>query len=150
MAKLTAPMVQNVYNTLLEEKGLSPKSVKNIHGVLHRALEQAKKLNYLRENPLDAVILPRTEKPQLQTMDDADMIAFLQAIEGDAYEIELFVDAFTGLRQGELLGLTWDCVDFEHQTLLINKQHNRAKGEKEFHFSSLKQKKSAALRLRTK
>ncbi len=150
LAKLTAPMVQNVYNTLLEEKGLSPKSVKNIHGVLHRALEQAKKLNYLRENPLDAVILPRTEKPQLQTMDDADMIAFLQAIEGDAYEIELFVDAFTGLRQGELLGLTWDCVDFEHQTLLINKQHNRAKGEKEFHFSSLKQKKSAALRLRTK
>ena len=124
LAKLTAPMVQNVYNTLLEEKGLSPKSVKNIHGVLHRALEQAKKLNYLRENPLDAVILPRTEKPQLQTMDDADMIAFLQAIEGDAYEIELFVDAFTGLRQGELLGLTWDCVDFEHQTLLINKQHN--------------------------
>ena len=77
LAKLTAPMVQNVYNTLLEEKGLSPKSVKNIHGVLHRALEQAKKLNYLRENPLDAVILPRTEKPQLQTMDDADMIAFL-------------------------------------------------------------------------
>ena len=49
---------------------------------------------------MDAVILPRTEKPQLQTMDDADMIAFLQAIEGDAYEIELFVDAFTGLRQG--------------------------------------------------
>lgn len=145
LVKLTAPMVQNVYNTLLEERGLSPKSVKNIHGVLHRALEQAKKLNYLRENPLDAVILPRTEKPQLQTMDDADMIAFLQAIEGDAYEIELFVDAFTGLRQGELLGLTWDCVDFEHQTLLINKQHNRAKGEKEFHFSSLKTEKVRSL-----
>ena len=36
------------------------------------------------------------------------------------------------------------------QTLLINKQHNRAKGEKEFHFSSLKTEKSAALRLQTK
>ena len=35
---------------------------------------------------------------------------------------------FTGLRQGELLGLTWNCVDFEKGTLLINKQHNRAKG----------------------
>ena len=80
-----------------------------------------------------------------QTMDEADMIAFLQAIEGDAYEIELCVDAFTGLRQGELLGLTWDCVDFEHQTLLINKQHNRAKGEKEFHFSSLKTEKVRSL-----
>ena len=37
-----------------------------------------------------------------------------------------------------MLGLTWDCVDFERGTLLINKQHNKAKGEKEYHFSSLK------------
>ena len=43
------------------------------------------------------------------------------------------------------MGLTWDCVDFEHQTLLINKQHNRAKGEKEFHFSSLKTEKVRSL-----
>ena len=43
------------------------------------------------------------------------------------------------------MGLTWDCVAFEHQTLLINKQHNRAKGEKEFHFSSLKTEKVRSL-----
>ena len=36
-------------------------------------------------------------------------------------------------------------MDFEHQTLLINKQHNRAKGEKEFHFSSLKTEKVRSL-----
>lgn len=47
---------------LIREKGLSPKSVKNIHGVLRRALEQAKKLGYLKENPLEAVIVPRVEK----------------------------------------------------------------------------------------
>ena len=29
---------------------------------------------------------------------------------------------FTGMRQGEVLGLTWDCVDFERNTILVNKQ----------------------------
>ena len=78
-------------------------------------------------------------------MDIDDVSTFLQAIKGDPYELPLFVDLFTGLRQGELLGLTWDCVDFEKGTLLINKQHNRAKGEKEYHFSPLKNSRPRCL-----
>lgn len=41
LSKLSAPMIQNMYNTLQREKGLSPKTIKNVHGVLHRALTQA-------------------------------------------------------------------------------------------------------------
>ncbi len=138
MASLTTQMIQQVYNMLQFEKHLSPKSIKNIHGVFHKAIEQAIKMGYIKQNPLDAVVLPRVEKRQIQTMEDSDMTAFLEAIKGHPYENVLFVTVFTGLRQGEVLGLTWDCVDFERGTLLINKQHNKAKGEKEYHFSSLK------------
>lgn len=138
MVDLTPQKIQQVYNMLQKEKGLSPKSIKNIHGVFHKALEQARKLGYLKVNPLDAVILPRVEKKQIHAMEDSDMVAFLDAIKGHPYERLLFVTVFTGLRQGEVLGLTWDCVDFENNTLLINKQHNRVKGEKEYKFSSLK------------
>ena len=56
-----------------------------------------------------------------------------------------FVDLFTGLRQGEILGLTWDCVDFEAGTLLINKQHSKRKGSKVYEFSSLKNDKPRLL-----
>lgn len=136
--KLTIPQIQKAYNHLLRVRGLSPKSVKNIHGVLHGALEQAKVNGYLRINPSDGVVLPRVEKPILKTMDSQDVTAFLQAIRGDFYEYPLFVSLFTGLREGELLGLTWDCVDFEHGSLLINKQHGRTRYETEFHFSELK------------
>ena len=145
LTQLAPHMVQRLYNDLLRERQLSPKSVKNIHGVFHRAMEQAKKLGYLRTKPLDAVILPRVEKAKINTVADDSMMAFLEAIKGDPYELVLFVTAFTGMRQGEVLGLTWDCVDFDHNTILINKQHNRVKGDTEFRFSSLKNDKIRTL-----
>lgn len=143
--KLTTHQIQHLYNSLIQDRGLSPKTVKNIHGALHGALEQAKINGYLRVNPSEGTTLPKMEKEELKVMESKDVRAFLQAIEGDEYELPLFVDLFTGLRQGELLGLTWDCVDFEKGTLLINKQHNRAKGEKEFHFSPLKNSRPRVL-----
>lgn len=51
LSALTAPQIQQFYNSLITEKELSPKTVKNIHGVLHRALGQAVKLGLLRSNP---------------------------------------------------------------------------------------------------
>ena len=143
--KLTTHQIQHLYNKLINERGLSPKTVKNVHGALHAALEQAKINGYLRVNPSEGTTLPKIEKEELQVMDSQDVGAFLRAIKGDEYELPLFVALFTGLRQGELLGLTWDCVDFEKGTLLINKQHNRAKGEKEFHFSPLKNSRPRSL-----
>ena len=143
--KLTTHQIQHLYNKLINERGLSPKTVKNIHGALHAALEQAKINGYLRINPSEGTTLPKIEKEELKVMDTQDVSAFLRAIKGDEYELPLFVALFTGLRQGELLGLTWDCVDFEKGTLLINKQHNLAKGEKEFHFSPLKNSRPRCL-----
>lgn len=145
LKQLSTRDIQQLYTNLLKERELSPKTVRNIHGVLHRTLEQAKLLGYIRVNPADAAVTPRVEKKQVETLDAEDIGKFLAAIRGTKYEYPLFVAVFTGLRQGELLGLTWDCVDFEHGMLLINKQHNRAKGDTEFRFASLKNDKARVL-----
>ena len=138
LSKLAPHMVQHLYNELMKEKGLSAKTIKNIHGALHKAMEQAKIMNYIRNNPLDAVIVPRVERPKIETLEDDDMVKFLNAIKGHPDELIYYVTAFTGLRQSEVLGLTWDCVDFENNTLLINKQHNQQRTTKEYKFTSLK------------
>lgn len=138
LSKVTAAMIQQMYNELQTEKELSPKTIKNVHGVLHRALEQAQKMGYIRSDPLAAVTLPRIEKKQIKPLEDEELCAFLKEIRGNPYELVYFVTVFTGLRQGEVLGLTWDCVNFEKQTLLINKQHGKKKGTREYCFSSLK------------
>lgn len=145
LKQLSTRDIQQLYTGLLKERELSPKTVRNIHGVLHRTLEQAKLLGYIRVNPADAAVTPRVEKKQVEALDAEDVGKFLAAIKGSKYEYPLFVAIFTGLRQGELLGLTWDCVDFEHGLLLINKQHNRVKGDTEFRFASLKNDKARVL-----
>ena len=126
LESLSTHTIQQFYNQLTagseSTHGLSAKTVKNIHGVLHHALKQAVANGLLRSNPADACILPRVEKRELKPLDEYEIPKFLKAIEGSPYEDIFLVTLFTGLREGEVLGLTWDCIDFDRGILLINKQ----------------------------
>ena len=55
-------------------------------------------------------------------MDENEIALFLKAIHGHRFESIFLTTLFTGLREGEVLGLTWDCIDFDRGILLINKQ----------------------------
>ena len=149
---LKAHTIQRLYNSLSQEHdgqpALSAKTIKNIHGVLHKALQQAVLLNYIRYNPTTACVLPKIVKKEIHPLTDQQTAQLLNLLKGSKYEIPLTVDLFTGLREGELLGLMWDCVDFEKGTLLINKQLRREqKKGGEYYFSPPKNNKSRCLTL---
>lgn len=142
--------IQAFYNRLQrgtdEKPGLAPKSIKNLHGVLHKALQQAVELSYIRVNPSGACQLPRVEKANIQPLDDNEIGAFLNAIKGHQYETLYLVDLFTGMRQGEILGLTWDCLDFDKGTILVNKQlQKERRGTGQYNFVSPKNNKSRTI-----
>lgn len=145
LSDLVPHMIQTFYNSLQRDDGLSPKTVKNVHGVFHRALEQAMKIGYIRSNPAEACTLPHIVKKEISPLDDSELAAFLRAIQGNPYELVYFVAVFTGMRQGELLGLTWNCVDFEKHTIYVCKQHQKQKGGKDYVFSTLKNDKPRLL-----
>lgn len=122
-------MVQSFYNGLSLERdgrpGLAPSTIQLIHLVLNEAMKQAVKLDYIRSNPAAACTLPRKEQKEKTPLDGAAVGAFLEAVKGRRFETLFTVALFTGMREGELLGLLWECVDFERGTILIDKQLQR-------------------------
>lgn len=163
LENLNTHTIQGFYNTLAKEgkeirtkdkRGkvtvshgpLAPKTVKNVHGVLHKALQQAVLIGYLHFNPADACTLPRIERKELAPLDDLQITAFLKEIQGNSMEALFTVTLFTGMREGEVMGLMWDCVDFEAGTITINKQLQRLRGGGgEYRFVSPKNGKSRVI-----
>ncbi len=126
LQELEPHMVQHLI-TVLREKDLSPKTIHNVHGVLHRALQQALQNFYVDFNAADFVTLPRVERPELEVLDVAGTKRFLRYIQGERYEDVFRFILFTGVREGEALGLTWDCVDFAKGKIMIKRQLQREK-----------------------
>ena len=126
---LTPHTIQSYYNGLSKE-GLAPKTVKNTHGILHKALQQAVSNGYLKTNPADSCILPRPVRRELKPLDEDLISAFLKAIQGHKFEDLFTVTLFTGMREGEALGLLWDCVNLTKGTITIDKQLQLIRGTK--------------------
>ena len=124
VSDLTPDIVQRMYNRLASECNLAPKTIRNIHGILHSAFETLIDIGEVRSNPCTACAkrLPKVMKKELHTLADDDLTRFMDTIKGNPLEYLFLVDLFTGLRQGELLGLRWSCVNVEKGCIIIDRQ----------------------------
>jgi integrase len=111
LARLSPQHLQNLYSDRLTAGGLSPASVRKIHAVLHRALEQARKWRLIVQNPAADVTLPRLERREMSTLNREQAKLLLEAASGDRLEALYILAITTGMREGELLGLQWGDVD---------------------------------------
>ena len=147
LAKLSPPQIQSFYNelgrtgkvttkkdkngkTVERREPLSPKSIRLVHGVLSKALNTAVRIGYIKRNASELCTTPKLEKKEIQPLTDAQIKEFVALCAGEDYGRIYKLILFTGLREGEALGLTWDCVDFKAGTLKIKQQLQR-QGEKD-------------------
>lgn len=114
--------INRLYRGGKGKAALSEKTVKNVHGTLHKALATAVKVGYLRSNPADNVELPRRPHKEIYPLAGEQIDAFLKAIQGNPNEDLFFVALFTGMRLSEILGLQWKCVDFKVGKIKIDRQ----------------------------
>lgn len=132
--KLKGKNVQSFYNDLQikgrmdgREGGLSPKTIRNIHITFRRALEQAVKEELIFKNPLSSVSLPRVCKKEIEILTPVEQKDLVRNCNEHPWGMAIILTLYSGVRMGELLGLTWKDVDFEANTIRINKQLSRLK-----------------------
>jgi integrase len=117
------------FRSELQKRGLAPSSIRVIRGILHAMLESAVKWELLGRNVCDVVEAPRVPATAHTILSPVQARVFLQAAE-DAYYAPLFTVALcTGLRIGELRGLRWSDVDWEHRRLSVARRIAWVNGE---------------------
>ena len=110
LSQLSAAEIQRHYNTLLE-KGLSARTVRYVHSVLHSALDQAVKWGLLSRNPAKLVELPRHRRREMRVLSSKELGEFLKAAREDRWYALWELLVATGLRPGEALGLKWSDIE---------------------------------------
>lgn len=108
--KLNAHDLRVFYNGLLDE-GRSAAYVRNMHWLLHKALDAAIDWDYLTRNVTERLKPPTVEKHVGYALTVAQARALLHAVKGSDLEALLVLALTTGLRQGELLALHWNDID---------------------------------------
>lgn len=143
LAKLTASDVRAFLNAKSTEtftrktarkdqpktKVLSARTVKHFRDVLRAALNCAVKDGVLVKNVAAHMEVPRVEHKQQSVWSATDAENFMKAVQGHRFEALFWLAVATGLRKGELLGLTWDAIDLERLTIKVRQQVQRVGGK---------------------
>lgn len=117
--------IQKYYNYKISEGNLSPNSVLKHHANIHKALDYALKMQLVSKNVADAVILPKKEKFNTSFYNEKEIEQLIKAVSGTILESPVMIAVMLGLRRGEVLGLTWDNINLEEDTIYINKTVTR-------------------------
>ena len=139
MNSITSADIQRLYTKLKKEgrvhehpeygRALSAGTVRRIHTMLHRALEDAVKARIIPRNPTEGLTLPKADCPAKRVLTDRELDKFMEAIKADPFWHDFFyTELTTGLRRGEICGLQWRDFDPETGMLQISRTLHRKAG----------------------
>ena len=133
---VTARTLEKFYQTLLktpavhkatDKKRVKSSSmvqtgtVKKIHNLLRSAFKQAEKWELIEKNPALLATVPKHESQKREIWDSHTLHQALECCEDARLKLCLNVAFACSLRIGELLGLTWDCVDISEESIQAGK-----------------------------
>lgn len=109
------------------DRSLAPETVRRHYRVLHKALTDAVREGVLLVNPAGRahVLLPKRQRAEVRALNEGEALRFLDAVRasrlGALYELAVF----SGMRQGELVGLRWADVNLDLGLLSVRQIYYR-------------------------
>jgi integrase len=110
----------------LRASGRAPKTIRNVHGVMSKALADAERWGLVGRNAARLAEVPAVARPKLRVWSPEQTRAFLAAVANDRLFAAWLLAATTGMRRGELLGLRWEDVDLDVGVVRIVQARVRA------------------------
>lgn len=104
-------------------KFVQPPTIRKIHNLLHSAFNQAEKWELIEKNPAEFATLPKYEMKERNIWDSQTLFHAIDCCEDERLKLCLNLAFSCSLRIGELLGLTWDCVDISEESIATGKAH---------------------------
>ena len=102
--------------------GLAPKTVRNIHLMLNKAMSDAQRKGIVVRNVValaDAPTLKNRQEGNIKAWDVGQLRTFLDAVRGHRFHPAFHLSSHTGMRRGEVLGLRWCDIDLDARRLSV-------------------------------
>jgi integrase len=130
--KLDQIKTMHIVTFLDSLEGLSSATIKFHYRVLKDILKRAKEWKMIKENPVDGVSTPKVTNKEGDVYTEDEVIELFSLLENELihWRIMIKLAITVGLRRGELLGLQWEDIDLEQNTISLNHAltHNKTDG----------------------
>lgn len=126
--RLSVQDVQQAINQMLND-GHSARTVQKVRAVLRAALNRALREELVFRNVAALVELPAWERKYIRPWTAEDAATFLERIVAHKWFVGYLLLLTYGMRKGEVLGLRWSDIDFEHDLIQVDQQVQRIDGQ---------------------
>lgn len=115
--------INQAFKPVLNGQALSGKTLLNYHRLISSILETAMKWQIIASNPCSRVSAPKAERKEARFLDEKQAQDILQALSQEAlkYRALFTLLLYSGMRRGEICGLSWLDIDFQECIIDINK-----------------------------
>ncbi|WP_127532782.1 site-specific integrase [Paenibacillus kobensis] len=119
LKKLSRDHILAFYKHLVQEKKLGDRTIFDIHGVLKRAIANAVEWQLVSRNVMKIVDTPKVAKKKIQVWTFEECAKFREVSISDPLHIAFILGLTTGMRQSEVLGLSWQDVNLESMEISV-------------------------------
>ena len=106
----------------LKKSGVSTQTIRHYYNTMKRAYDWGLDRNYISISPFNKLKTPKVIKKEMLVYTDIQVAKMLDAIRDTNVFIPVMIAVTTGMRRGEICGLTWDCINLEEGYLEVKQQ----------------------------